>query len=378
MEPSLCNAIIEDSETGERLCPSLSSIISINVSPEDNSLLIARGRSIQTEYKLEELVGLYTDDAYPDRVALKFRSHKHNVLLLCSVQTHIQNILSFIHEYIALNDQDHIINNGYKLDMGSFSCMKRYTLEFNFEILSNLVLENVGVRCLIGLENMPHLRSISLSGSELGKTRREKDTFWNWMLLKNIGKSLTILLMDNVDLRVVPFEMRNLTNLETLSMAHNKLKCLPHYFGDLTAMSRLFINDNSISYFPFVLQNRTFIDINIEDNFLRLPREGETPPAYRQKPPIEKRAPEKLAHLALFSLLNNKVQFERKDINRPLWKYFNNISRCRECNKWMVVYLKNAFYEIGFLSTANYQCVANIILWQYAECLYPCKQESHR
>jgi len=153
---------------------------------------------------------------------------------------------------------------------------------------------------------------------------------------------------------------------------------LPHYFGDLAAMSRLFINNNSISYFPFVLQNRTFIDINIEDNLLRLPREGETLPAYRQKPPVEKRAPEKLAHLALFSLLNNKVQFERKDINRPLWKYFNNISRCRECNKWIVVYLKNAFYEIGFLSTANYQCVANIILWQYAECLYPCKQESHR
>jgi len=223
MEPSLCNAIIEDSETGERLCPSLSSIISITVTPEDNSLLIARGRSIQTEYKLEELVGLYTDDAYPDRVALKFRSHKHNVVLLCSVHTHIQNILSFIHEYIALNDQDHIINNGYKLDMGSFSCMKRYTLDFDFEILSNLVLENVGVRCLVGLENMPHLRSISLSGSELGKTRREKDTFWNWMSLKNIGKSLTVLLIDNVDLRVVPFEMQNLTKLETLSMAHNKL-----------------------------------------------------------------------------------------------------------------------------------------------------------
>lgn len=225
----MCNAIVEDSETGERLCPSLSSIVSITVSPEDNSLLVARGRSIQTEYQLEDLVGFYKDDDYPDRVALKFKSHKHNVVLLCSVHTHIQNIMSFIHEYIALNDKDNIINNGYKLDMGSFSCMKRYALEFDFEILSSLVLENVGVRCLVGLDNMPHLRSISLSGSELGKTRREKDIFWNWMSLKNIGKSLTILLLDNVDLKVVPFEMQNLTKLETLSMAHNKLVSLIYF-----------------------------------------------------------------------------------------------------------------------------------------------------
>lgn len=223
MESSWCNAIIEDSETGERLCPALSSIISITVTPEDNNLVVARGRSNQTEYKLEELVGLYTDDEYPDRVAIKFGSHKHNVIVLCTVHAHIQTILSFIHEYIALNDHHHIINNGYKLDLGSFSCMKRYMLDFNFDILSNLVLENVGVRCLLGLENMLHLRSISLSSSELGKTPSEKDTFWKWMSLKNIGKSLTILLLDNINLKVVPFEMQNLTKLETLSMAHNKL-----------------------------------------------------------------------------------------------------------------------------------------------------------
>lgn len=233
MEPSLCNAIVEDSETGVRLCQSLSVIISINVTPEQNNLVVAHGRSIEGEYNLEELVGVYTDDAYPDRVALKFRSYKQNVVFLCSIHTHIQNILSFIHEYIALNDKDHIINNGYKLDMGSFSCLKHYALKFEYDILTNLVLENVRVRCLVGLENIPHLRSISLSGSELGKTRLEKDTFWTWMSLKNIGNSLTILLMDNVDLMVVPLEMQNLTKLETLSMAHNKLVSLINNLFDL-------------------------------------------------------------------------------------------------------------------------------------------------
>jgi len=221
MEPLLCNVIVEDSEAGVRLCPSLFSMISITVTPEQNNLLVAHGTSNHTDYKLEDLTGVYTDDTYPDRVALQFRSHKYNMILLCNDHTHIQNILSSIHEYIALNDKDHIINNGYKLDMGSFSCMKSYAINFN--IVTNLVLENVGVRCLKGLEIIPHLRNISLSGSELGKTRREKDTFWAWMSLKNIRESLTILLIDNVDLMVVPFEIQNLTKLETLSMAHNKL-----------------------------------------------------------------------------------------------------------------------------------------------------------
>lgn len=135
------------------------------------------------------------------------------------------------------------------------------------------------------------------------------------------------------------------------------------------------MNNNSISYFPHELRRTKLIDINIEENLFRLPLQSDVLPVHRKRPPVEKNTPEKLTNLALFSILNNKVQFERKDINRPIWKYFNNISRCKECNKLMVAYLKNTFYKFGCLHIVNYQNVANIILWQYARCLYPCKQE---
>lgn len=223
MESLWCNTIIENSVTGQRLCSLTRSLIFITVTPTDNSLIIVRKRTVRQRYELKELVGICTDDAFPDRVALKFKSHNHNVVLLYDIHDQIRNILSFIHEYIALSNQEHIINKEYKIDMGSYSCMKRYTIKYDYDILTNLVLENVNLRCLVGLENKPHLQTVSLSGSELGKTRIEKETFWNWMSLKNVGKSVTTLLMDNVDLKVVPFEMQYLTKLETLSMAHNKL-----------------------------------------------------------------------------------------------------------------------------------------------------------
>lgn len=50
----MCKAIIEDSDTGERLCPSLTAFIIIT--PEENSLQVQPVRSTQTDYKLEELV----------------------------------------------------------------------------------------------------------------------------------------------------------------------------------------------------------------------------------------------------------------------------------------------------------------------------------
>lgn len=223
MESLWCNVIIENYVTGQRLCSSNRSFIFITVTPRDNSLIIVGKRAVQKRYELKELVGICTDDAFPDRVALKFKSHNHNVILLYDFHNRIRDILSFIHEYVALSNQEHIINKACKIDMGSYSCMKRYTIKYDYDILTNLVLENVNLRCLVGLENIPHLQTVSLSGSELGKTLMEKETFWNWMSLKNVGKSVTTLLMDNVDLKVVPFEMQNMTKLETLSMAHNKL-----------------------------------------------------------------------------------------------------------------------------------------------------------
>jgi hypothetical protein len=172
---------------------------------------------------LGELSGLYTDEVYPDRLALRFEEQKKNLIILCHDQTHIRNILFRIHEFMVLNDMTDIINDDYRLNMGSFSCLERFTFETTKYHVTNLILENVVVCTLNGLTTMSHIKCISLSGSTLGRTRLEKETFWNWMTFPNIEDSLTVLLLDSTNLTMVPFEMQNLYKLKSLSMADNYL-----------------------------------------------------------------------------------------------------------------------------------------------------------
>jgi len=226
MESTQCTVIIQNSKSGKRLSPSRSTVISTHISPVLISFILLRGRFVRTRYNLDDLDGLYTDDAYPDRMALRFGLYEHNVILICQDITRIQTILSAIHRYMTLKNRMHIVNNGYRLDMDSYSCRKYYDIESIENNLTNVLIENVHVRSLKGLARMQYIQCISLTGSTLGKTALEKETFWNWMSSSTISKSLTVLILDNVDLREVPFEMRNLYNLETLSMADNKLVSL--------------------------------------------------------------------------------------------------------------------------------------------------------
>ena len=135
MEPSVCNVIIQDSETGERLCPTLRVMISVILTPEQSNIQFMRGFQIETNYNLKELEGMYTEDIYPDRVALKFRSEKQIAIVLCTELSHIENIITFIHQYIALNNLDHIVvNNNHTMNMVSFSCMERFRVELDKKI----------------------------------------------------------------------------------------------------------------------------------------------------------------------------------------------------------------------------------------------------
>ncbi|KAF0765882.1 leucine-rich repeat-containing protein 69-like [Aphis craccivora] len=115
---------------------------------------------------------------------------------------------------MTLNDWTHIVNVEYKFDMGSFSCLKRYDFESTKNNITNLILDNVNVSSLKGLTTMSHIKCICLSGSTFGRTPFEKDTLWNWMNYPNVDDSLTVLLLDSINLTEVPFELQYLSKLK--------------------------------------------------------------------------------------------------------------------------------------------------------------------
>lgn len=97
----------------------------------------------------------------------------------------------------------------------------------NMTHLSKLVLDN----CILSSlpEELGHLpiTYLSISGCKLPTSSTyDQYIFWNWTSKDTICKSLTTLKMDSIELNKLPFEIIFLSNLDTLSVAKNKLVIL--------------------------------------------------------------------------------------------------------------------------------------------------------
>lgn len=93
----------------------------------------------------------------------------------------------------------------------------------NMRHLSSLVLENCTLPSLPQHLGQLPIIYMSLSHSRLAASQYDQDTFWDWMVEDVIGQSLTILKMDSVGLKTLPFEILYLKNLQSLSVSKNKL-----------------------------------------------------------------------------------------------------------------------------------------------------------
>lgn len=93
----------------------------------------------------------------------------------------------------------------------------------NMRHLNKLVLEEC---CLPRLpEQIGYLPIVylSMSGSRLRSTQYDRDTFWDWMAVDKISRTMITLKMDSVGLQILPFEIMFLQNLQTLSVNKNRL-----------------------------------------------------------------------------------------------------------------------------------------------------------
>lgn len=83
-------------------------------------------------------------------------------------------------------------------------------------------------------------------------------------------KKLIILVADRTNLESISYRIRNLENLEYLSLADGKLRSLPKEIGSLKNLIGLDLSDNQIELLPDQIGNLTNLKyLNIEGNYLR-------------------------------------------------------------------------------------------------------------
>lgn len=113
------------------------------------------------------------------------------------------------------------------------------------------------------------------------------------------------------------------------------------YIGELTKLKNLSVSHNYLTYLPDCFNSKTFNQLDISNNlFIESDSRLDHITNYYLKSDnrIEITRPviKKLMHLAFCSLVENNVQIKRQHIPRTLWYYFNFISRCPKCHKFIL------------------------------------------
>lgn len=89
------------------------------------------------------------------------------------------------------------------------------------------------------------------------------------------------------------------------------------------------------------MYNRNFKEMDISNNPFELPKpvQFDHIAKYIEKFGMEIQQPldiKPLSHLALHSVMDNRLPFKRQDIPRSLWTYFEVVGACMLCHKWIL------------------------------------------
>lgn len=175
-------------------------------------------------YDWSNLDGVYTELVHDGKVMFRFVSPKHNVIFDALTRVELEFFLNHLFFVFQNSNRKIQLNNDFNICFDDYMSADRYIRNVtDLGHLSTLVLENCVLHSLTDHIGNSPVSYLSLTGSTLGTTQSEIDAFWDWMSIDVICESLEILEMNYVDLNVLPFEIKFLSNLHTLSVAKNNL-----------------------------------------------------------------------------------------------------------------------------------------------------------
>lgn len=183
---------------------------------------LAMLKNLYNKFITEGKMGLEFRD--PKQVLLIDSKHKSEVLMF---YTHIKAIVDGKNVKISTHKMPKTVSikkaviNRFDPTAIEFIAVDRFDNRvLNMRHLSTLVLEKCDLPTIpVEIGRLP-IKYLSISGSKLPTNQ---DTFWNWMSITKICNTLTVLKMDSIGMKKLPFEIMFLKNLQTLSATNNSL-----------------------------------------------------------------------------------------------------------------------------------------------------------
>lgn len=229
-----CSVLVKDSVTGKRLDsenPYRAILKCLRENVTNELFMTLSGRRVtNNKYNVNMLKGVYRELEDEGILVFGFRKPGQDLMLITDVRDQAKSFVKSLFDEIVRSNIQVTLDKSYDPGINGYlglKCFDRNTLDLHN--LNVLIMEYCVLPSLSGhINNLP-LSLLSLTGSTLGSNQCERDVFWDWMCLGTIGETLQILEMNRVGLKSVPYEILNLKNLHTLSLAENQLVSLYIY-----------------------------------------------------------------------------------------------------------------------------------------------------
>jgi hypothetical protein len=224
-------AITKDLVTGECLHYPMNSIVVLNKEDGDDVVFLvncALRSTNRVKYKLKNIDGFYGELLLNGFLAIRFTEPRHMIVMHTScLRQRVLFLEWFLHPFLTCM---YLIYDSLKMDdafdpnLAEFTSISRFNRNnMNIGCLSTVILEGVDLSSVPADFGHTPVSYISLSGSNLGLSNYEPETFWDWMTKPTICKTLEVLEMNSNNLEKLPFEIIFLKNLTVLSVSDNKL-----------------------------------------------------------------------------------------------------------------------------------------------------------
>lgn len=176
---------------------------------------------------LYDMEGILVDsEILPGRLAFRFRETAHEIIVQTDSRSMMLQFMQMLTELLRMrNILIQSLTNTFQTDFDQYICISHINFQrLDTTNLSKLMLENIILPSgPFKIDQIP-VTYLSLSGSSF-ESKTQENSFWD-CIVTSVGEKLTCLILNNMNLKILPFDVLFMKNLQILSVANNVLVSL--------------------------------------------------------------------------------------------------------------------------------------------------------